>query len=66
MKYILSYPWGLIASDKILPTCTYYAEVKVADKKELGYLKRCSTGSKAEQLHLMNIFWENKVIRNVK
>lgn len=63
-KYICSYSWGYIESDYILPDCSYYAEIKVIDKHQIGRLKRCSNGSKMENIILGNIFNDNEVKKN--
>ena len=63
-RYICSYRWGFVESDEILPDCDYYAETKIVDPHELGRLKRCSMGSKTENLVLGNIFNDNLIFRN--
>ena len=65
-RYICTYPWGThLQSDEILTDCSYYAEIKKIDKHELGRLKRCSLGSKTENIVLRNIMNDNEIKRNL-
>ena len=66
-KFICSMPWGShLESDEVLADCHYYAEVKVIDPQQLGILKRCSIGSKAQNAALRNIMGDNEILRNQK